>query len=306
MDVRAFMQQVSRAPQSHDASPHAMLAQEGAPFRILSAWNNWRILCRHRKRENARSGGSKLLCSSQCRVETYVTNVAACSLDKHERLNSLLLGWPPVCYPLTVLSTSIMASAMAFPQMRPLPGLNASLEKSDLGKASGVYNKAATMDDFPASITGDILERLGEIFVQHGAHLAFALGLIHSHDRLSTDEILVNESLQMPGGGSWMRTAKIEAIDTTAIRGQSFKINEVGNLVAYKFCYGPLPKLDFNLAAFVEDLTTHINELGLGNYLCLQLREDTPLNGVDFDLGEVGTVLIPKAAAKYGCLGIWD
>ncbi|CAK1359429.1 hypothetical protein CB0940_05638 [Cercospora beticola] len=76
----------------------------------------------------------------------------------------------------------------------------------------------------------------------------------------------------------------------------------VGDLVAYKFFHGPLPKLEFNLAAFVEDLTTHINELGLGDYLCLLLREDTPLNGVEFDLGEVGTVLIPEAAAKYGQL----
>ncbi|PPJ53263.1 hypothetical protein CBER1_11834 [Cercospora berteroae] len=155
------------------------------------------------------------------------------------------------------------------------------------------------MDDMP-HIPSAALDDLADIFVKHKVQGIFGVGLIHSHCTLKEGDVMLSTQLQAPARGCWNKATEIASIDPSRVRGHMFKLAGVDKLVAYKVEQGQVTDLRIESAAFFQEFAEYLSTAGLAGLLGLQVLSGTPTYGVEFDFGDVGTVVLNEADTKHG------
>lgn len=161
------------------------------------------------------------------------------------------------------------------------------------------YNAIPEVDELP-HISSAALDGLARIFVKHGVQGVFGVGLIHSHCTLNEGQVMLSTPLQAPAGGCWNRATDVAAIDTSEVRGHMFKVAGNGELVAYKLEQGKAIDLSIESAPFFQEFAAYVRAAGLADLLGLQVLNNIPAYGVEFDFGEVGTVVLNEDGTRHG------
>lgn len=161
------------------------------------------------------------------------------------------------------------------------------------------YNGIPEIVDLP-HVSSAALDDLASIFVKHNVQGVFGVGLIHSHCTLKEGEIMLSTQFQAPAPGCWNKATKIAAVDTFGVRGHMFKLAGNGKLVAYKLEQGQVDDLRIDSGAFFQEFAEYINAAGLADLLGLKVLSGTSTYQVEFDFGEVGTVVLNESDTKHG------
>jgi hypothetical protein len=178
-------------------------------------------------------------------------------------------------------------------------GLSSRPTQQELEESRLNHNGLPT-DDKQPPISGDILQVAAELFAQFKATDIFSLHLLHRHEELVEDTVIVGQHHpHLPG--RWARRLAIDTVVESKIHGHLFRFKE-NCFRPYEYEVGPLPmrtttvKHEF-FAAFAEFLELH----ALQNVLALELIEQSyGAEMMEVEIRHQGTVMLPTSMLK-GC-----
>ncbi|PPJ59709.1 hypothetical protein CBER1_10552 [Cercospora berteroae] len=182
--------------------------------------------------------------------------------------------------------------------LKPTPGLTCPLAQSDLVKAHRTYNESGYLRERSAAVAQYVLDRLGPIFTKNGAQDTFGVTLMYQHCKLDPDHVMCAEPRESAEGGCWTRKMAMGDIDLAQTCGKCFKVDENGELVAYKLSTGQVSLSTVDHSAFVQEFAEFVAQIGAADLFGLQLLDEQPRPSIGVDFEDIGTVLIPECATS--------
>lgn len=160
--------------------------------------------------------------------------------------------------------------------------------------SSNDFNKIFDIHD-QGQLEPDTLKAIGAIFQAHDVTDKFGLQLLHRHYQIPEDSIAV--TTQIGGSIAVTKITPVGNVDTTAIRGQLYFLNDNGNFQAYEYEYGPAISFP---SAFLVDLAAFIKQYGLQSKVAL--ISDAPPSNPSYEvfLGSNATATVAGDVWKGG------
>lgn len=119
------------------------------------------------------------------------------------------------------------------------------------------------------------LTDLGKIFVQHGHHLRYGVGLLHRHFDLAVGHVMCHETKSIDGC-QVDECRPFETDRNPSPQPHSLYLNAEGKLQAFEYAKSNVWSQGPGSAAFFDDVSQHIVERGLQKRISLVPREGTP------------------------------
>lgn len=176
---------------------------------------------------------------------------------------------------------------------------------------STTYNKlphVGDVRDAPVDHAQD-LKDLGELLIKHQVPKNVVIRLIHKHFDTKDGEVMVFETIDIPGHGKVKTMQPVATADNKALlRGINFFVNDEGRPQAYEYGRYDLPELD--IESFLDDFCSMVVQRGVQHKFGLSIRSDDQIERVawtefEFPLRR-STIMLQASMPKPEANGAWS